>query len=539
MNTSFVSVLRAPDHVFGATESSPYRFEEERSASCDIKYEYKLSGDSAKVIVYPSGSPVKFLKLRFSGDMSSVESVFGDQWERGGKDAYLEWRSVMPHRALPWFCYARSGERIAFYGVRVGADCFAFWQIDPHGVTLFLNLCSANFGTDLKEPLTACEVVEATSLEGESAYSAAKRFSAMLCPSPRLPKEPVFGVNNWYWAYGNISEETILRETDYLMKMCKGTRHRPYMIIDDGWQKHRTFDALPYIGGPWLPNDRFSDMANVAEEIHSKGAKAGIWFRPLLTKEAVPIEARLIDYRGGVILDPTHPFTLEKARSDAATLRGWGFDLIKHDFTTMDILGWQLSADQQTAKMCADDRRLFDNTVTTATAIKRLYMAIQEGAGDAEVIGCNTVGHLAAGIHSISRIGCDTSGKCFEWTRRDGVNSMMRLPLNDTFFRADPDCAAFTEDVPAEANLDFLEMCALTGVTTLASVTPDILTESQLARINSIFRLADENTHRYGIKHYERCANPEIFLSEDGRAERAFDWERPYHGARSSLEWLF
>ena len=538
MGTSFVSVLRAPDYSFGATESSPYRFEEAGEASCDIKYEYKISDNSAKVIIYPGGSPIKFLKLRFSGNMSDVVSVYGDQWERGGKDAYLEWRSVMPHRALPWFCYAASRDKIAFYGVKTGADCFAFWQIDPRGVTLFLNLCSGNFGTDIKEPLTACEVVEGVSLDGECAYSAAKRFSAMLCPSPRLPSEPIFGVYNWYWSYGNISRETVLHETDYLMKMCEGTKHRPYMIIDDGWQKHRTFDEVPYIGGPWLPGERFPNMAELADEIHKRGAKAGIWFRPLLTKTKVPGEAKLLDYRGGFILDPTHPFTLDRVKADAATLRGWGFDLIKHDFTSMDILGWQLSADQQTAKMCADDRRFFDNTVTTATAIKRLYQVIQDGAGDADVIGCNTVGHLAAGIHSISRVGCDTSGKCFEWTRRDGVNSMMRLPLNDTFFRVDPDCAAFTDAVPAEANLDFLEMCALTGVTTLASVTPDILTESQLSRINSIFRLADSDAHRYGIKHYERCACPEIFISEDGSTERAFDWEAPYRGARSSLEWL-
>ena len=58
-------------------------------------------------------------------------------------------------------------------------------------------------------------------------------------------------------------------------------------------------------------------MQKTAEAIHKKGAKAGIWFRPLLTREAVPKEAVLCEECGGTILDPSHPFTLEKVYSDA------------------------------------------------------------------------------------------------------------------------------------------------------------------------------------------------------------------------------
>ena len=77
-----VSILRQPNFVYGATEASPFRFEEDLTN--DVKYEYKVDGNSAKVIVYPSGSPVKYLKLRFSGDLQKVDKVFGDQWERVG-----------------------------------------------------------------------------------------------------------------------------------------------------------------------------------------------------------------------------------------------------------------------------------------------------------------------------------------------------------------------------------------------------------------------------------------------------------------------
>ena len=535
----FVSILRQPDAAFGATEKSAYRFEEAATAACDVQYEYVVGDRSAKVIVYPGASPVKYLKLRFRGDMREVERVYGDQWERSGADAYLEWRSLMPHRALAWFCYVKGAGRIACYGVKTGADCFAFWQVDSGGVTLFLNLCSGTSGAALREPLAACEVVELCGEEGEDAYAVAKRFSAKMCDSPVLPKEPIFGVNNWYWAYGDISRECVRTETDYLMQMCEGTKHRPYMIIDDGWQRYRTYGQRAYIGGPWLPNARFDNMAQTAEEIRMKGAKAGIWFRPLLTMGELSDEVVLGEGKtGGYILDPTHPFTLEQVEKDARKIRSWGFDLIKHDFTTDDATGRvPLTAEKHTHLICGSDRHFFDSSITTATAIKRLYAAIQRGAGSADVIGCNVIGHLCAGIHSVCRVGNDTSGRSFEWTRRFGVNSVMRLPLNDTLYRVDPDCAAFTEQVDAQLNLDYLEMCALTGMTTLASVTPGILSDGEMRRINQIYRMADSDTLRYGIKNYDRNANPDIFGTEDGSEERVFDWMRAYDGSRTVLDW--
>ena len=539
MKYIFPSVLRLPDSDFGATEASPIRFEELSTRCSDVKYEYEVNDGVARVTVYPSGFPVKYLKLRFRGELSFVDKVYGDTWERSGKEAELEWRSISRSRMMPWFCYLVGDGQMMCYGVKTGANCFASWVIDAHGVTLFLNLTNGAGGTDLKEPIVACELVELLGEKNEDAYKVASRFSAMLCDKPKLPREPIFGVNNWYWAYGKISYESVMEETDHLMRMCKGTRHRPYMIIDDGWQLNRTYGEGYYIGGPWLPNERFSDMAKTAEDIHKKGAKAGIWFRPLLTLGDVPEEAKLQAFpSGGVLLDPSHPYTLERVRKDAATLRGWGYDLIKHDFSTMDFFGAApLTAYKCSYELYKRQKQPFDKTKTNAMIIKELYKAIQDGAGETDVIACNAIGHLCAGIHTIYRTGDDTSGRSFEWTVRNGLNTTMRLPLNDTLYRADPDCAAFTETVDASFNLDFLEMCALTGMTTLASVTPGILNDSEMKRINEIFRIADGDKCRYGIKNYDKISTPYIFVSEDGSQQREFDWDRAYDGTRIVLTW--
>ncbi len=542
----FFSLLRKPDKVIGATEETPFRFEETEQDSCPVKYDYNVQNGVGKLVVYPSGSPVKYLKLRWRGELNFVEKVYGDQWERAGLNgAYLEWRSVMANRVLPWFTYLYADNTMACYGVKTGANSFAFWQVDTHGITLFVNLCSGNSGVDLKEELLALEVVELFGSKEADAYKVAKKFACLMCDNPVDIKSPIFGVNNWYWAYGQISHEIVEKETDYLMKLCKGTKNAPYMIVDDGWQSYRAFSKDnsmigEYIGGPWDKcNDKFYGMDKLAEMIHSKGAKAGVWFRPLLTKLKCPDDAILEKKDdGAVVLDPSHPFTLKLVYEDAKRFSDWGFDLLKHDFTVFDINGFGLSADKNSINLFKSDRNFYDKTKTSATVIKNLYKTIQEGFGDKDVIGCNTISHLTAGIHSIYRVGNDNSGNTFEWTRRDGINSVMRLPLNVAFYNVDPDCAAFTEKTKARENLDFLRMCAITGMTVLASIKPDILSDEELLEINEIFKLADENKTFYGIKNYDKNANPEEFVLENGKEYLRFDWDKVYDGTRNVVDWF-
>ena len=205
-----ISLLRQPDFVYGATEKTAFRFEEQ--GLCEVKYNYEVQHNVAKITVYPSGSPVKYLKLRFNGDLSAVESVYSDQWERAGEPSFLEWTAVRAGRVLPWFCYLRHDGKTSCYGVKTGADCFAFFQVDTDGITLFLDLCCGADGTDLQEPLLACEVVELFGEVGEDCYQVACRFAKFMCENPVLPKQPIFGVNNWYWAYGDISHDIVMEE---------------------------------------------------------------------------------------------------------------------------------------------------------------------------------------------------------------------------------------------------------------------------------------------------------------------------------------
>lgn len=56
-----------------------------------------------------------------------------------------------------------------------------------------------------------------------------------MCKSPRFPKRPVFGGNDWYCCYGENSYEKIKNHAEKVVECSKGLEFKPYMVIDDGW----------------------------------------------------------------------------------------------------------------------------------------------------------------------------------------------------------------------------------------------------------------------------------------------------------------
>ena len=60
-----------------------------------------------------------------------------------------------------------------------------------------------------------------------------EEFCKKMCTDPIFPEFPVYGSNNWYYAYGDSSEEEILSDTDYILKLTEGVKNPPFMVIDD------------------------------------------------------------------------------------------------------------------------------------------------------------------------------------------------------------------------------------------------------------------------------------------------------------------
>ena len=154
------------------------------------------------------------------------------------------------------------------------------------------------------------------------------------------------------------------------------------------------------------------------------------------------------------------------------------------------------------------------------------------------ILGCNTILHLAAGVHQIQRVGDDTSGISFEWTRRHGIHSMMRLPQTGTFYSVDPDCAAFTDRVSKQLNFDFLEATAISGCAVFASVTPGIFNSEDEKRMNDILKVSSKlKKEDYAIPvdwTYTTAPGEYEFKGQ----KYSYNWYSDYQGSREHLDWI-
>ncbi len=122
------------------------------------------------------------------------------------------------------------------------------------------------------------------------------------------------------------------------------------------------------------------------------------------------------------VLDPTIPENIERVKHNISLYSQWGFEMVKHDYSTYDITGrWGF---QMTDSITTPGWSFNDKSKTTAEIINHLYRSIRESAGDMYIIGCNTISHLSAGLFELNRIGDDTSGKEWARTRKMGINTL-------------------------------------------------------------------------------------------------------------------
>ncbi|MGI6496391.1 MAG: hypothetical protein ACOX5G_09970 [Kiritimatiellia bacterium] len=485
----------------------------------DVAAELRADGS---VALSAGATPVRFLRLRFDHPFFADTLFLGDAWERSYGD--LQWRGMDPSRYLPWYFFARARGITEGIGVKVNPGALAVWTADPDGATLWLDVRSGSDGVVLDgRTLEAATVVHA-SYPGVPPFDAACRFCSTLSPAPLLPPFPVYGSNNWYYAYGKSSRTQILADCRTVAGYTEGLENRPFMVVDDGWQiaagdgPDRT---------PWREGcAAFPDIPSLPAEMASHGVRPGIWCRPLWNPDpSLPDEWR-IGGRGGESLDPSRPDVLDIVARDIRRISDWGFRLIKHDFTTFDIFGrWGFEMSDVPAPR--DLVHLADRSRTSAETIASLYRTIRDAAGPGTlVLGCNTIGHLGAGLMHLARIGDDTSGRIWERTRRMGVNALaFRLCQHNRFFAADPDCVGIRGDIPMELNLQWAELVAKSSTVFFASVKPGICTPAEDDAIRGLFALASTQEIAAEPLDWLTTTTPEQW-SFDG-VRRRFHWQGP------------
>lgn len=500
---TFLDLIRPPDLVTATLDTTPQPLPLHRSGTSwqapgiDLRTT-PTSASTLDLTLSAPNLPLKQLRLRWQTTVALGALYLGDAWERSYGD--LAWRSITPERVLPWYFAAHTPTGLTdAYGVLTGARALCFWQVDTQGVSLTLDVSNGGNGVLLgQRELHAATVLTRPGQPGERPDQALAVLCRLLCPTPRLPRGPIYGANDWYYAYGRNSADGILRDTDLVASLAPTSGPhpfsvpRPFSVIDGGWEPDRTPAGVP------SRNPAFPDMPRLAEQIRGRGARPGIWIRPTQAPTGTAANLLLPNTRfknaaasdSFAALDPTLPEALDILLSKVREVTAWRYELIKHDYSTYDLLG-QWGFDMG-ASPTRPGWHFHDRSRTNAEILLHLYQSIRSAAGDQTLLlGCNTVGHLGAGLFELQRTGDDTSGRLWERTRRMGVNTLaFRLPQNRTFFLNDADCVGITRDIPWQLNRQWLDLLARSGTALFLSPAPDAIGPDQRQAIQQAFAIA-------------------------------------------------
>lgn len=489
---------------------------------------------TASLYVTAEDEPLSGVRLRF--DFTPEDKrydgvhVLGDAYERAYSD--LHWSSIEPERVMPWYILVSNGSDLdenvenrftEGFGVLVQPSAFVTWQYDGGGVTLNADIRSGGCGVILGgRELKICDIVFGE-FRCMSAFEAGREFCRMMCRKQledgmrHLPKKPVYGSNNWYYAYGSSSHDDILTDSAILADESRGAENKAYMVIDDGWEKYSC-------DGPWdILRPSFRNMKELADEMREKGVRPGIWVRLLADEHHelnLPDECYL--GRDKRYLDPSNEEVIRYVRGVVRMLRDWGYELIKHDFSTVDVFGnYGFSMKDG---VTADGWAFSDRSRTSAEIMVDFYRCVSEEAGDdCVIIGCNTFSHLCAGIYGLNRTGDDTSG--FDWSRtlKMGVNSLaFRLIQNGSFYMADADCVGITGAIDWKLNRQWLTLLAHSGSPLFISQKPDVLGSDEVKDVSDALLLSSVQKNDCRPLDWMETELPELWLI-DGEKVR-FDW---------------
>lgn len=155
--------------------------------------------------------------------------------------------------------------------------------------------------------------VEQTGRRGMAKEAKARTFKSTALPPlgtlapDGLAKIPPMGWSSWNKFAENIDDKTIRAMADALVTSGLRDAGYVYVNIDDGWQGTRGPD------GKIRPNAKFPDMKALADYVHARGLKFGLY--------SAPGPKTCAGYEG----------SYGHVQQDAQTFADWGVDYLKYD----------------------------------------------------------------------------------------------------------------------------------------------------------------------------------------------------------------
>ena len=330
------------------------------------------------------------------------------------------------------YTYVKRGDNVKLWGSLSEKTGYTIFKVKMKEGRFYFT--KDLLGKIVSEPLKVFDIVY---FEGDYEEVFDKYFAMWKMPETRHGM--MSGYTSWYNYFQNITEDIIIRDLNGL---------DPYkdqvniFQIDDGYE---TFI------GDWLdPNpDKFPNgMKYIADEIHKKGYKAGIWLAPFncqkISRMAKEHPDWLIKHENGkpmigcIAWGGAYTFDIynEEVRAYLkkvfdVVLNDWGYDMVKLDFLY---------------SQCIKPRHGKSRGEIMCDAMEFL----RECVGDKLFLGCGVPIGPALGICDACRISCDVDltykGKFY--SRIQVSNEMLnaRSAINNSIFRRHLDGRVWMND---------------------------------------------------------------------------------------------
>lgn len=136
----------------------------------------------------------------------------------------------------------------------------------------------------------------------------------------RLALTPPMGWNHWYAHYDRVTDTMMREAADVMISSGMADVGYQYVNVDDCWMNAPNHKDPIRVGrlrdshGKLLSNKYFPDMKLLADYIHSKGLKSGLYISP------------------GPLTCAGFAGSFGHEALDAATFADWGYDFLKYDW---------------------------------------------------------------------------------------------------------------------------------------------------------------------------------------------------------------
>jgi alpha-galactosidase len=146
---------------------------------------------------------------------------------------------------------------------------------------------------------------------GLGALAAVVVTGAAAASPPSAAPTPPMGWNSWNHFAAKVDDATIRAQADAMVASGMKDAGYRYINIDDTWEGARDAQGVIH------PNAKFPDMKALADYVHSKGLKLGIYSSP------------------GPKTCEGYPGSQGHEEQDAKTYAAWGIDYLKYDLCSL------------------------------------------------------------------------------------------------------------------------------------------------------------------------------------------------------------